>query len=430
MTLTDFAVKKLVAKEKSYRVSDAKGLALLVHVNGSKYWQYRYRFAGKGKLLALGVYPETTLAEARERRDEARKQLVNDIDPGAVRKIRKIAKFTTAINSFQAVGEEWYCLQKSVWSESHKVRTWRLLEKNLFPWLGNRPIADIAALELLAALRRIESRGAKDTAKRARQTAGQVFRFAIATGRATHDPSQDLRGALARSTKTHRAAITEPKEVGPFLLTLDGYQGSVIVRAALQLAPLTFVRPGELRKAHWSEFDLDAAEWRISPDRMKMRQPHIVPLSRQALVILHDLYRLTGPDGYLFPHPRTNTRPMSDNAVLAAMRRMGIGKEEMCGHGFRAMARTILDEVLNYRVDWIEHQLAHAVRDVNGRAYNRTAHLESRRKMMQGWADYLDTLRSEASGSNVVPIQPPRMPISQRPKCIGRTGNGGTHEQT
>jgi integrase len=271
--------------------------------------------------------------------------------------------------------------------------------------LGQRPISEITAPELLAVLRRIESRGAIETAKRTKQVAGQVFRFAVATGRTERDPSQDLKDALAASVKKHLAAITEPKAVGPFLCALDAYQGTPIIRAALQMAPLTFVRPGELRNAQWSEINFDTAEWRIPAERMKARQPHIVPLSRQALEVLQELHLITGRGVYLFPSPRSPRRPMSDNAVLSAMRRMGVGKEEMCGHGFRAMARTILDEILNYRVDWIEHQLAHAVKDANGRAYNRTSHLEGRRKMMQGWADYLDTLRMQANGSNVVPIQ-------------------------
>ena len=400
MALTQISIRRLPPRDKPYRVADGKGLALLVHPNGSKYWQYRYRFDGKGKLLALGVWPETGLAEAREKLIEARRQVAEGIDPGLVRKLRRsIGPESTAAGSFKAIAEEWFGLYQERWSESNRTRTWRLLTRELFPWLGARPIGQISAPEVLAALRRIESRGARDTAKRTRQIASQVFRYAIAVGRSERDPAQQLAGVLAPKTVRHRAAVTDPKDVGPLLLTLDGYQGSPIVRAALQLQPLTFVRPGELRKATWQEIDFRAAEWRIAADRMKMRQPHIVPLSRQALTVLWDLLALTGPNGYLFPSPRTSQRPMSDNAVLAAMRRMGIPKEEMCGHGFRAMARTILDEVLNYRVDWIEHQLAHAVRDSTGRAYNRTAHLAGRREMMQGWADYLDRLREEARKS-------------------------------
>ena len=278
-----------------------------------------------------------------------------------------------------------------------------MLSKNLNPWLGHRPIAEITAPELLSVLRRIESRGALETAKRTKQVAGQVFRFAVATGRAERDPSQDLKEALAAPVKKHLAAVTEPKAVGRLLIALDGYEGTPVVRAALKLAPLTFVRPGELRNAEWSEIDLEAMEWRIPGEKMKMGQDHIVPLSDQAVEALQEIYPLTGHFQYVFPSARSPRRPMSNNAVLSAMRRMDVPKEQMSGHGFRAMARTILDEVLGFRVDWIEHQLAHAVKDVHGRAYNRTAHLDKRKKMMQAWADYLDNLRAEASTSNVIP---------------------------
>jgi len=403
--LTDTAVRNAAPKEKAYKLIDGQGLYLLVEKTGAKYWRLAYRFAGKQKLLALGVYPTITLKAARVARDEARLRLASGIDPSEHRKVQKIIRLESIENTFQAVAVEWFSKQKPGWAEKHWIKVLWMLEKNLFPWLGTRPIADISPPELLATLRRIESRGAIETAKRTKQVAGQVFRYAVATGRADRDPGQDLRGALATSVKKHLAAITDPKKVGPLLLTLDGYEGSPTVRAALHLAPLTFVRPGELRNAQWSEIDFETAEWRIPPERMKTRQPHIVPLSQQSLRILRELHPLTGHFTYLFPSHRSPRRPMSDNAVLAALRRLGVGKEEMCGHGFRAMARTILDEVLGYRVDWIEHQLAHAVKDVNGRAYNRTAHLEGRRQMMQGWADYLDGLRAQASGSNVVPIQ-------------------------
>ncbi len=401
MPLTDTAARQAKPKAKDYKLSDAGGLFLLVKTNGSKYWRLKYRYLGAEKLLALGVYPEVKLAGARRGADEARQQLRDGVDPGELRKIRKATKAEAAANSFQSVAEEWFAKQSPIWSEAHATKTLWMLERNLFPWLGTRPISDITPPELLASLRRIESRGAHDTAKRARQVAGQVFRFAVATGRAERDPSLDLRGALAASVKQHFPAITDPKAVGPLLQAIDDYRGTPVVRAALRLAPLTFVRPGELRKALWSEIDLDAAEWRIPAERMKARQAHIVPLSEQAVAILRELQPLTGRGEYVFPSARSPRRPMSDNAVLAAMRRMGIGKEEMCGHGFRAMARTILDEVLGYRVDWIEHQLAHAVKDANGRAYNRTSHLKDRKKMMQGWADYLDSLKTS---SNVIPV--------------------------
>lgn len=270
----------------------------------------------------------------------------------------------------------------------------------VFPWLGGRPIAEISAPELLAMARRIEGKGALETAHRALQNCGQVFRYAVATGRAERDPTGDLRGALQPVQPTHMAAITEPREVAELLRTLDGYQGTLIVRCALQLAPLVFVRPGELRAAEWADIDLDAAEWRFTAS--KTRTAHIVPLSHQSVAILREVQALTGTGRYVFPSARTGERPMSDNAILAAMRRLGIGKDEMSGHGFRAMARTILDEVLGFRPDLIEHQLAHAVRDPNGRAYNRTAHLPERRKMMQAWADYLDKLKA---GAEVIPLQ-------------------------
>jgi integrase len=403
--LTDLALKAIKPKEKTYKLADGKGLYIEVTPTGSIYWRMKYRYAGKEKRISLGVYPEVSLKNARTALSKAREQLANGIDPSALRKVQKAALIIAADNSFQAVGEEWFTRQKPRWAEKHWVKVQWMLEKNLYPWLGQRPIADITAPELLAVLRRIENRGAVETAKRTKQVSGQVFRFAIATGRTERDPSQYLKDALATSVKKHLAAITEPEEVGPLLRALDAYHGTPIIRAALQMAPLTFVRPGELRNAQWSEINFDTAEWRIPAERMKGRLSHIVPLSKQSLEVLRELHPITGHGIYLFPSPRSPRRPMSDNAVLAAMRRMGIAKEEMCGHGFRAMARTILDEVLNYRVDWIEHQLAHAVRDANGRAYNRTSHLEGRRKMMQGWADYLDTLRSPASGSNVVTIQ-------------------------
>ena len=277
MALTDIAIKKAVFKDGPYRLTDSKGLTLLIHPNGSKYWQFRFRFADKGKLLALGVYPEISLAEARIRCDKARKQLYDGIDPCAERKLQKLLRVQVAENNFQAVAVEWFAKQGRLWSEKHAKKTWWLLEKNLFPGLGSRPVSDIRPVELLAVLRRLEARGAYDTAKRAKQVAGQVFRYAIATGRADLDPTPALKGALATSAKKHFAAITEPKKVGPLLVVLDGYQGSPIVRAALQLAPLTFVRPGELRKALWSEIDFDNAEWRIPGPRMKTRQPHVVP---------------------------------------------------------------------------------------------------------------------------------------------------------
>lgn len=395
MPLTETAIRQAKPKDKDYKLSDGAGLFLLIRTNGAKYWRLAYRYAGKQKLLALGVYPSTTLKEARVKTGEAKSHLRNGVDPGELRKMAKIAQIEAVANSFEAVGLEWFALQKARWVEKHWTKVQWMLEKNLFPWLGSRPVAEINAPELLAVLRRIESRGAIETAKRTKQVAGQVFRFAIATGRAERDPSQDLKDALAPPIKKHLAAVTDPQSVGPLLRALDTYQGTPVVRAALRLAPLTFVRPGELRNARWEDIDLETGEWRYLVT--KTQSQHIVPLSTQAVEVLRDLQPLTGRSEYVFPSPRSPRRPMSDNAVLAALRRAGIGKDEMCGHGFRAMARTILDEVLNYRVDWIEHQLAHAVKDANGRAYNRTSHLPERKKMMQGWADYLDQLKANSN---------------------------------
>lgn len=402
MALTDIEVKKAKTTDKPMKLTDGGGLFLLMQPTGAKYWRLAYRFEGKQKTLALGVYPDVTLKDARQRRDDARKLLANDTDPGAVKQAQKTAKSDRAANSFEVIAREWFAKNSTNWTENHGSRIIRRLERDIFPWIGGRPIADITAQELLAVLRRIEERGAVETAHRAHQNCGQVFRYAIATGRAERDPSPDLKGALPPVKQTHFAAITDPKHIAELLRAMDSYQGHFITKCALRLAPLFFVRPGELRKAEWAEINLDKAEWNIPAERMKMREPHLVPLSTQAVKILRELHPLTGDGHYVFPGARTNGRPMSDNAILAALRRMGFSKDEMSGHGFRAMARTILDEVLQVRPDFIEHQLAHAVRDPNGRAYNRTAHLVERQKMMQQWADYLDRLKA---GAEVIPLR-------------------------
>ncbi|HSB98256.1 MAG TPA: site-specific integrase [Spongiibacteraceae bacterium] len=316
---------------------------------------------------------------------------------------KRIANGLAPADSFEEVAREWFAKFSAGWALTHSEKIIRRLERDIFPWIGRQPIASITALELLTALRRIEERGALDTAHRAHQNCGQIFRYAIATGRAERNPCPDLRGSLPAVKQTHYAAITEPKAIGELLRAIDGYQGYFVTKCALRIAPLVFVRPGELRKAEWSEFNLDKAEWNIPAERMKIGEPHLVPLARQAVDLLRELRALTGEGRYVFPGARSASRPMSDNAILAALRRMGFAKDEMSGHGFRAMARTILDEVLQVRPDYIEHQLAHAVRDPNGRAYNRTAHLSERRKMMQTWADYLDGLKS---GAVIVPIRP------------------------
>ena len=393
MPLTDTAIRRAAVKRKPYKIFDSGGLFLLINPNGGKWWRFKYRFNNKEKLLSLGTYPDISLKQARDRRDQERKKLTDKVDPAANRKAVKAAWADNQSNSFEVIALEWIHKQSAIWAASNTKKISGQLKLNIFPWLGLRPITEITAPEILAVLRRTEARGAIHTAHKLLQTCGQIFRYAIATGRAMRDPAADLRGALPRAKGKHLAAVTEPKAIAPLLRALHDYQGSLITRSALRLAPLVFVRPGELRKAEWEEIDWETASWNIPAERMKMREPHLVPLSRQSLEILKELQPLTGRGKYLFPSPRSTQRPMSDNAILSAMRRMGISKDEMTGHGFRAMARTVLDEVLNVRPDYIEHQLAHAVRDPNGRAYNRTAHLAERRKMMQQWADYLDGLR-------------------------------------
>jgi integrase len=402
MALTDVKARNAKPGEKQVKLFDGDGLFLLVAPAGGKWWRFKYRFGGKEKLLALGTYPEVSLADARQRREDARKLLANGVDPGEVKKAQKAATVAVTENSFEVVAREWHSRQKTVWTEGHAERTMQRLERDVFRSIGQRPIGEITPPELLAVFRRIESRGAHETAHRARFVCGQIFRYAVATGRAERDPAADLRGALTPLKGKHHAAITDPKDVAPLLRAIDGYQGSFVVKSALLLAPLVFVRPGELRQAEWTEIDLDAAEWNIPAERMKMKQAHLVPLSNRAVEILRELKALTGNSCYVFPSGRSFHRPMSNNAINAALRRMGFDKDEMTGHGFRAMARTILDEVLQVRPDFIEHQLAHAVKDPNGRAYNRTAHLVERRKMMQKWADYLDGLKS---GAKVIPLK-------------------------
>ncbi|HYM85180.1 MAG TPA: integrase arm-type DNA-binding domain-containing protein [Pseudoxanthomonas sp.] len=403
MPLTDTAIRKAKSALKTQRLFDGGGLYLEVAPAGGKWWRLKYRHGGKEKRLSLGTYPDTGLADARGKRDDARKLLAAGIDPGVHRKIERAAGEERSANSFEVVGREWFAKEKSGWVKGHSDKVLRRLENDLFPWLGKRPVAEITAKELLGTIMRIVDRGAVDTAHRALQNSGQIFRYAIVTDRAKQNPATDLRGALPAAEESHLPAITDPDKVGGLLRAIDGYAGSFVTKCALRLAPLLFVRPGELRHAEWAEFDLGKAEWNIPAAKMKMKQAHLVPLSEQAVAVLQEIHPLTGPTGYVFPGARSHKRPMSDNAVLAALRRMGFAQDEMSGHGFRAMARTILDEVLHIRPDYIEHQLAHAVRDPNGRAYNRTAHLAERRKMMQAWADYLDTLKRD--DSKVVPLK-------------------------
>ena len=394
MPLTDTKIRTAKPADKPQRLFDGRGLYLEVSPNGGKWWRLKYRYGGKEKRLSLGVYPDVTLKDARQRRDEARKLLANGVDPSELRKAEKATSRENGANSFEVIAREWFDKHSANWMASHADRIIRRLERDIFPWLGGTPIADITAPKLLDVVRRIEQRGAVETAHRALQNCGQVFSYAVATGRAERDPSADLRGALAPVKAKHFAAVTEPEQLAGILRALDSYEGTLVVRCALRLAPLVFVRPGELRHAEWADVALDAAEWRYTVTKTKINR--IVPLASQAIAILSELQPVTGRGRYVFPsarHPRGD-RAMSDNAVLAALRRMGIAKEEMSGHGFRAAARTILDEVLGFPPHLIEHQLAHAVRDPLGRAYNRTAHLPERRKMMQAWADYLDDIKT------------------------------------
>lgn len=395
MALTDTFVKnvKHSGAPAGDKHTDGQGMHLLVKAAG-KYWRLNYRFLGKQKTLALGVYPEVSLAQARQRRDQARKLLAQGIDPSEAKRAEKVSRKLAADNTFESVARAWLEKSKLNRAESTdaKVKAW--LTKDVFPHIGRLPITAITPRDVLDVARRMEKRGAIDSAMRVKQVCGQIFRFAVAEGSAERDVTADLRGALVKQPTRHLAAITEPNKVGELLRAIHGYSGHPATVAALKVAPLLFVRPGELRHAEWSEIDLEAAEWRISGAKMKMGADHIVPLSIQAVQVLTELRQLTGRGRYVFPSVRTGARPMSENTINAALRGMGYSSDMHTAHGFRATARTILDEVLGERVDLIEHQLAHAVKDVNGRAYNRTAHLPARKVMMQRWADYLDQLRA------------------------------------
>lgn len=398
--LTDIAVRNAKSSTKPYKISDSGGLYLLVKSAG-KYWRMDYRYADKRKTLALGVYPEIKLTAARKKRDEARELLAKDIDPALVKAINKQAKKHTQENTFQAIALEWHAKQSTTWAESTSANIKRCLEADIFPWLGKRPIKEITAPELLSVLRKIESRGAHEKAQRTREYVGRVFRYAIQTGRAERDPSGDLRGALTPVKAKHHASIKDPKAIGTLLRSINGFEGSYTTQCALQLAPLVFVRPGELRHAEWKEIDFDKREWRIPGHKMKMGEQHIIPLSNQAIEIFKAIQPLTGNGKYIFPSIRSTDRPMSENTVNAALRRMGYEKDEMTGHGFRSMASTLLHEH-GWPHEVIERQLAHAERNKIAAAYNHAEHLPKRREMMQWWADYLDNL---ATGAKVVNFQ-------------------------
>ena len=399
--LTVTQIRNTKAADKPLRLFDGGGLYLEVSTTGARYWRMKYRHGGKEKLLALGVYPAVSLIEARSKRDAARDVLRDGRDPSAERKADKRRAQLATEDTFEAIAREWLGLQERKLAAATFGKAKTMLETLAFPWLGAMPIATITAPDLLAVLKRIEARGAHETAHRMKARCGQVFRYAIATGRATRDPAADLRGALAPVVSRNHASITDPGRVAELLRAIEGYSGQHATRCALKLSPLVFVRPGELRHAEWAEIDFDAAEWRIPAGKMKMGEEHIVPLSTQAVAILRDLHPLTGHGRYLFPGERSASRPMSENTVNAALRRLGFDKDTMTGHGFRAMASTRLNE-LGWKPDVIERQLAHAERNKVRAAYNRAQYMEERRTMMQAWADYLDALRT---GANVVPIR-------------------------
>lgn len=399
MSLTDTAARQAKAAEKPYKLADGGGLYLLVSQTG-KYWRWDYRHLGKRKTLALGVYPDVSLAKVRDRHRDARKLLAEGVDPGEAKKADKRAAKLAAANSFEAVARAWMAEHRPQISDSTHAHTVAWMENDVFPWLGRRPISEIEAPEILAVLKRIDGRGARHTAHKVRSKIGQVFRYGIKEGYCKRDPARDLIGAIPQPQVTHMASITEPARVGEMLRAFDAFTGTYPVACALKLAPMLFVRPGELRAAEWANIDLDKAEWRYLVT--KTNTPHLVPLARQAVAILRDLRALTGGGRYVFPGARSHERPMSEAAINAALRRLGYDtKTEITGHGFRAMARTILHEELGQKPEVIEHQLAHAVPDMLGAAYNRTKFIKERQAMMQIWADYLDALKA---GGNVIPL--------------------------
>ena len=398
--LTDTRIKLVKPTHKPYKLTDGDGLHLLVTPAGGRLWRFRYQRAGRESMVSLGSYPAVGLKLARQRRDEAREQLSAGIDPALAKRTERDGRAIT----FASIAAEWMARQP--FSAKTRAKADWMLDDLILPHLGTRSINALTAPEILAVLRRIESRGRHETAHRTKWRIGQIIRYAVATGRAERDPTADLRGALTAVTVTNRAAITAPLRVGQLLLAIEGYSGQPSTAAALKLAPLVFARPGELRAAEWSEFDLDAGfpEWRIPAERMKMKEQHIVPLARQAVALLRELQPFTGRGRYLFPSLRTTARPISENTLNAALRRLGYSKEEMTAHGFRSTASTLLNET-GFPPDIIELQLAHAERNKVRAAYNRAQRLNERRDMMQRWADYLDQLRLQASGSNVVPLK-------------------------
>ncbi len=408
--ITDKLLKaaKCPPDKRFKKIAVGQGLLLQINADGSKWWRFRYSFEATEKMLSLGVYPDVTLKAAGIACDELRAQLRLGIDPGAERKRKKTAEAALTTNALEFIAREWHQLQTTKWSASHAERIMRRFEREVFPWLGNRDIAAIEPPDVLQILRPLEKRGINETAHRLLESLGQVFRYAIAIGKATRNPCADLKGALAPVQAEHMAALIEPTEVGALLRAIAGHKGSPAVCVALRMSAMLFQRPGEIRGMAWDELDLDAAMWTIPAERMKRRkqdklngQPHLVPLPKQAVALLRHLHPVTGHGNLCFPGQRDHDRPMSENTINAALRSLGYTNEQMTAHGFRATARTIMAEALNIDPNVIEAQLAHAVRDPLGRAYNRTTYLPQRKAMMQAWADYLDTLEA---GANIIPF--------------------------
>jgi len=402
MPLTDTAIRKAKPAEKPVRLFDGGGVYLEVSPAATKMWRFKYRFGGKEKRLALGIYPDVSLSSARQKRDEARKLLADGIDPGEQRKAAKATRAGLAANTFEVIGREWYHKISPTLADTTKEKIIRRLEVDAFPVIGTQPIASIAATDLIKVIERIEKRGSVDIARRVHNYVGRIFRYAVGRGLVSRDPSRDveLRDILPPADVQHHASVTDPKAVGGLLRAIEGFTGSLTTRCAMRLAALVFVRPGELRHAEWTEFDFGKTEWRIPAAKMKMREQHIVPLSVQAIAILMEIQSLTGRGRYVFPSERGGGRPMSENTVNAALRRLGYANNEMTGHGFRSTASTLLHELgLPHAV--IERQLAHGERNKVSAAYNFAEHLPERRKMMQQWADYLDKLKA---GAEVIPL--------------------------
>ena len=393
MPLTDTHIKSIRYTGKPKKYFDGGGLFLFISPTGSKLWRMAYRFEQKSKLLSFGEYPTVSLKDARERREDAKKKLANGIDPAAQKKAEKAAQLAEIKDTFQNIALEWHETRTVEFSSKHRGTILFRLETYLLPAIGKTPITKLEPQDILAVVRPIEQKGLFETSRRLMQLVSQIFRYAVITGRTKHNIAADLRGALRPRKVTHRAAVTEPHKIGQLLRDIDSYEGYFPIVCALRLAPLVFTRPTELRAAEWSEIDLKTQEWRIPAERMKMRQMHIVPLSKQAVKILEELRPYSGNGKYLFPSIRTETRPISDATMLNALRRMGYAKDEMCTHGFRSIASTLLNE-LGYNRDWIERQLAHGERDEVRAAYNYAEYLPERRKMMQEWSNYLDKLRN------------------------------------